>query len=121
MGPKSRAAIQAVTKTDMSNAAFKFGEVREIGSRAMGAGVRVTYGQLGWELHMPLPPRASVRCADGWASCTALRLGYRALESPGWRRAGPGVQTSRLMTPLHAGLGWAVKMKSNRRFWGAGN
>ena len=30
MGPKSRAVIQAVTKTDMSNAAFKFGEVLEI-------------------------------------------------------------------------------------------
>src|SRR6185503_3010966 len=30
MGPKSRAVIQAVTSTDMSHAAFKFGEAREI-------------------------------------------------------------------------------------------
>jgi len=124
MGPKSRAVIQAVTKTDMSNAAFKFGEVLEIeiaGHKVRA--LRVTYvGELGWELHMPIAATGEVfdaLMAAGKPHGIAP-VGYRALESlrleKGYRAWSSDITPND--TPLHAGLGWAVKMKSNQAFLG---
>ena len=124
MGPNSRAVIQTVTASDMSNAAFKFGEVKEIliAGYKVGA-LRVTYvGELGWELHMPIAATGDVfdaLMAAGRAYGVAP-AGYRALESlrleKGYRAWSSDITPND--TPLHAGLGWAVKMKSNQPFLG---
>ncbi len=124
MGPNSRAVIQTVTASDMSNAAFKFGEVKEIVIAGYKVGaLRVTYvGELGWELHMPITATGDVfdaLMAAGRAYGVAP-AGYRALESlrleKGYRAWSSDITPND--TPLHAGLGWAVKMKSNQPFLG---
>jgi sarcosine dehydrogenase len=124
MGPNSRAVIQAVTSSDMSNAAFKFGEVKEIAIAGHKAGaMRVTYvGELGWELHMPIAATGDVfdaLMAAGRAYGVAP-VGYRALESlrleKGYRAWSSDITPND--TPLHAGLGWAVKMKTSQPFLG---
>jgi sarcosine dehydrogenase len=124
MGPNSRAVIQTVTASDMSNAAFKFGEVKEIVIAGYKVGaLRVTYvGELGWELHMPIAATGDVfdaLMAAGRAYGVAP-AGYRALESlrleKGYRAWSSDITPND--TPLHAGLGWAVKMKSDQPFLG---
>ena len=124
MGPNSRAVLQSLTKADMSNAAFKFGEVKriDIAGHILRA-LRVTYvGELGWELHMPISATGDVFdavMAAGKAYGIAP-VGYRALESlrleKGYRAWSSDITPND--TPLHAGLGWAVKMKSNQPFMG---
>ncbi|HEY5437143.1 MAG TPA: FAD-dependent oxidoreductase, partial [Candidatus Limnocylindrales bacterium] len=55
-GPRSRDIVQAVTRADMSNEAFKFGTCRtiEIGSQ-LALASRISYvGDLGWELYVPM-------------------------------------------------------------------
>ncbi len=120
MGPKSRQIIQSVTDTDMSNAAFKFGDIREIEIagcklRAM----RITYvGELGWELHIPIGAIGDV--FDALMQKDITPVGYRALESlrleKAYRAWGSDITAND--TPFHAGLGWAVKLKSNQPFLG---
>jgi 4-methylaminobutanoate oxidase (formaldehyde-forming) len=124
MGPRAREVLEAVTDADVSNAAFPFGHVREIDiAGAKTRALRVTYvGELGWELHVPL--QATGRVFDALMSAGAgagLRpVGYRALESlrleKGYRAWSSDITPND--TPLEAGLGWAVKMKSNRPFLG---
>ena len=124
MGPNSRAVIQTVTASDMSNAAFKFGEVKEIVIAGYKVGaLRVTYvGELGWELHMPIAATGDVFDALMAAGRTygVAPAGYRALESlrleKGYRAWSSDITPND--TPLHAGLGWAVKMKSDQPFLG---
>ncbi len=124
MGSRSREVIQQVTDADMSNAAFRFGEVREIAiaSHKFRA-LRVTYvGELGWELHIPIAAIGEVfdaLMAAGKAH-GITPTGYRALESlrleKGYRAWGSDITAND--TPFHAGLGWAVKLKSNQQFLG---
>jgi 4-methylaminobutanoate oxidase (formaldehyde-forming) len=55
MGPGSRALLEEVTSSDLSNAAFPFGTAQraEIGC-AVATAIRVSYvGELGWELYVP--------------------------------------------------------------------
>ncbi|MFN4204438.1 MAG: FAD-dependent oxidoreductase, partial [Tabrizicola sp.] len=56
MGPRSREVLQAVTRADLSNAAFPFGTAQVIGIAGCPVlALRVTYvGELGWELHFPV-------------------------------------------------------------------
>ncbi|MBC8038260.1 MAG: FAD-dependent oxidoreductase [Rhizobiales bacterium] len=124
MGPKSREVIREVTDADMSNAAFKFGAVREIAIAGHKLrALRVTYvGELGWELHIPIAAIGEVfdvLMAAGKAHGIAP-TGYRALESlrleKGYRAWGSDITAND--TPFHAGLGWAVKLKSNQPFLG---
>jgi 4-methylaminobutanoate oxidase (formaldehyde-forming) len=85
MGPRARDILQAITKEDCSNEAFKFGHVRAIdiaGHRVRA--LRVTYaGELGWELHVPLAATGEVFDALMAAGEPhGMRpVGYRALES----------------------------------------
>jgi 4-methylaminobutanoate oxidase (formaldehyde-forming) len=124
MGPKARDVLAAVTDADVSNAAFSFGQVKVI--RIAGHKVfalRVTYvGELGWELHV-----AARHAQDVYETVVAtgkpqgLRLaGYRAIESlrleKGYRAWSSDITPND--TPLHAGLGWAVKLRSNTAFLG---
>ncbi|WP_119272394.1 GcvT family protein [Taklimakanibacter deserti] len=124
MGPKSREVIAGVTQADMSNQAFPFGHVREIeiaGHRLRA--LRVTYvGELGWELHMPIGATGDVFDAlmQAGAPQAIAPAGYRALEAlrleKGYRAWGSDITPND--NPFQAGLGWAVKLKSNIAFLG---
>ncbi|MGH6907100.1 MAG: glycine cleavage T C-terminal barrel domain-containing protein, partial [Aestuariivirga sp.] len=85
--------------------------------------LRVTYvGELGWELHIPIAAIGEVFDALMAAGePQGLKpTGYRALESlrleKGYRAWGADITAND--TPFHAGLGWAVKLKSNQAFLG---
>ncbi len=124
MGPNARAVLQGLTKSDLSNTAFTFGDVRwiDIAGQILRA-LRVTYvGELGWELHMPISATGEVFdaiMAAGRAYGMAP-VGYRALESlrleKGYRAWSSDITPND--TPLHAGLGWAVKLKTTHPFMG---
>jgi 4-methylaminobutanoate oxidase (formaldehyde-forming) len=124
MGPRSREVIAAITKADMSNKAFPFGHVREIeiAGHKLRA-LRVTYvGELGWELHMPIAATGEVFVAlmQAGAAHGIAPAGYRALEAlrleKGYRAWGSDITPND--NPFQAGLGWAVKLKSNVGFMG---
>jgi len=120
-GPRARDVLARATKADLGNAAFPYGEVREIevaGARAWA--LRIGYaGELGWELYVrsdaapavydALTARGDVTDA-GYYALDALRLekGYRA-----W-----GNELTPDDTPLEAGLGFAVKMDKPGGFIG---
>ena len=121
MGPLSRAVLAKVTPDDVSPAGFPFGRVREIqiGAHRVRA-LRVTYvGELGWELHVPIGAIGEVFDAL-MAVGGVTPAGYRAIESlrieKGYRAWGADITPND--TPFHAGLGWAVKLKSNVDFIG---
>jgi glycine cleavage system aminomethyltransferase T len=124
MGPRSRETITAVTTEDMSNTAFPFGHVREIAIAGHSVrALRVTYvGELGWVLHVPIAATGEVFDALMMAGAPlGLALaGYRALESlrleKGYRAWGSDITPND--TPYEAGMGWAVKLKSNVAFMG---
>jgi 4-methylaminobutanoate oxidase (formaldehyde-forming) len=124
MGPKARAVLARVTEADVSNPAFPFGHVREV--RIAGVEVRalrVTYvGELGWELHIPIAATGAV--FDALMAAGAAEhirpIGYRALESlrleKGYRAWSSDITPND--TPFEAGLGWAVKLKTDVPFIG---
>ncbi len=124
MGPRARDILQGLTEDDLSNAGFPFGRIRRI---ALGGApvlaLRVTYvGELGWELHIPVEFAASVyEAVTGAGKAHGLaNAGYRAIESlrleKGYRAWGADIGPDH--SPLVAGLGWAVKLRSNRPFQG---
>ncbi len=124
MGPKARVVLASVTLADVSNAAFPFGHVRviEIAGHPVRA-LRVTYvGELGWELHVPLAAAGDVFDAlmAAGAAHGVAPVGYRALEllrlEKGYRAWGADITPND--TPFEAGLGWAVKLKSDLPFVG---
>jgi 4-methylaminobutanoate oxidase (formaldehyde-forming) len=124
MGPRARAVLAAVTRADVSNAAFPFGHAREI--EILGVPVRalrVTYvGELGWELHVPIADTGAVFDAlmEAGAPHGLGPAGYRALESlrleKGYRAWGTDITPND--SPFEAGLGWAVKLRTNTDFLG---
>jgi 4-methylaminobutanoate oxidase (formaldehyde-forming) len=122
MGPASRAILQAVTADDVSDAAFPFGHVRTLAIAGTPVrALRVTYvGELGWELHVPLPRLGAVYDALMAADPALRPVGYRALESlrleKGYRAWASDITPND--TPFEAGLGWAVKLKANTPFLG---
>ncbi|WP_072396309.1 FAD-dependent oxidoreductase [Hyphomicrobium sp. CS1GBMeth3] len=124
MGPRSRDVLQALTSEDLSNTGFPFSRIRQITlAGAPLLALRVTYvGELGWELHIPVEFMASVYdaiMAEG-AKHGIANAGYRAIESlrleKGYRAWGSEISPDH--SPLVAGLGWAVKLKSNTPFQG---
>ncbi len=109
-GPRSREILAALTKDDLSTAAFPLMAVRtiELGSVPVRA-LRVTYtGELGWELHVPIAYlRTLYELLLGAGEPLGLAdIGYRSLDSlrleKGYRLW--GVDISPLYTPLEAGL-----------------
>ncbi len=124
MGPRARDVLARVTSADVGNAAFPFAHVREIEiAGAVTRALRITYvGELGWELHVPLSATGAVFDALMAAGAGAgLRpVGYRAIESlrleKGYRAWSSDITPND--TPFEAGLGWAVKLRSNRPFIG---
>ena len=124
MGPVARTVLEKVTRADVSHAGFAFGHIREIAIAGVTVrAVRLTYvGELGWELHVPLADLGGVYDALMTAGQTQdIRpVGYRALESlrleKGYRAWSSDITPND--TPFEAGLGWAVKMATNRPFIG---
>ena len=124
MGPRARDVLAAVTKADVSHAAFPFGHVREVEiAGAKVRALRVTYvGELGWELHIPIEATGVVFDALMAAGerHDIRPVGYRALESlrleKGYRAWGSDITPND--TPIEAGLGWAVKLRKNTDFLG---
>lgn len=124
MGPKSRALLQSLTPTDMSNEAFPFGtsQVIDLGYARVRAS-RITYvGELGWELYIPVefaPGVFDVLMEAGKAFELKL-CGYHALNSlrmeKGYRHWGHDIADED--SPLQAGLGFAVAMNKPGGFIG---
>jgi sarcosine dehydrogenase len=126
MGPRARDVLGAATSSDVSNAGFPFGHVREVEIAGVKLrALRVTsVGELGWDLHVPLAETGKVYDALMSAGYShAIRpVGYRALESlrleKGYRAWSSDITPND--TPFEAELGWAVKMHSNAPFLGRG-
>jgi 4-methylaminobutanoate oxidase (formaldehyde-forming) len=124
MGPRSRETLSRVTEADVSNEGFPFGHLREIAIAGETVrALRVTYvGELGWELHVPLPATGAVFDAlmEAGQPFGIRPVGYRALESlrleKGYRAWSSDITPND--TPFEAGLGWAVKMRRNADFLG---
>lgn len=124
MGPRSRDVLSAVTDEDPSTAAFPFGTCRDLTlAGATVRAMRVTFvGELGWELHVPVESAAAVYdlLMTAGHSHGIGNAGYRAIESlrleKGYRIWGADVTPDH--TPLEAGLGWAVKLKTDTPFLG---
>ena len=124
MGPASRGILEKVTRDDVSSSGFRFGHVRliDVSGHPVRA-LRVTYvGELGWELHMPIAALGDVfdRLMEAGAPEGLAPVGYRALESlrleKGYRAWGSDITPND--TPFEAGLGWAVKLRSDQAFLG---
>ena len=124
MGPRARDVLSRVTAADISDNDFPFARCREI----VIAGVpvrtlRVTYvGELGWELHFPLAHAGTIYdaiVATG-EPFGLVDAGYRAIETlrleKGYRAWAADISPDH--TPMEAGLGWAVKLKSGVPFLG---
>lgn len=124
MGPRARDILQSVTRDDVSNDALPFGRAALIGIAGCPVrALRITYvGELGWELHLPVEYALTVYDALMQAGAAhGLRdAGYRAIESlrleKGYRAWGADIGPDH--SPDEAGLGWAVKMRSNIDFKG---
>ncbi len=116
--------VSAGGESGIGNAALPF--MRWKNMIIAGAPVRVqrvTYvGELGWELHVPAEYAAGLfEAIVARGKLHGLRLaGYRAIESlrleKGYRACGSDIGPDH--TPLEAGLGWAVKLKSGIDFIG---
>jgi 4-methylaminobutanoate oxidase (formaldehyde-forming) len=124
MGPRSRDILQAVTSADVSNEAFPFGTQQVIGIAGCPVrALRVTYvGELGWELHLPVEYATTVYdvLMTTGHEHGLVNAGYRAIEScrleKGYRAWGSDIGPDH--TPIEAGLGWAVKLRSGVEFHG---
>ncbi len=123
-GPRSRAILQSLTKTDLTHEAFPYLRAREI---AVGyvpcLALRVTYvGELGYELYCPTEYGLAlwdILIAAG-APHGLVPAGYRAIDSlrleKGYRAWGSDITPE--TTPEAAGLGFAVRIDKAAPFVG---
>jgi 4-methylaminobutanoate oxidase (formaldehyde-forming) len=124
MGPQAREVLSRVTTDPVDNETFPFARVRhlQVGDSPVTV-LRLTYvGELGFELHIPVDNALKVYQAlmSAGADLGIHNAGYRAIESlrleKGYRAWGADLSPDH--TPLEAGLGWAVKLKSDTDFLG---
>ena len=124
MGPLARGILKKVTYGAVAADEFEFGDIKIISIKGHPLrALRVTYvGELGYELHIPMHAMEDVFGLIMQAGVPiGLKLcGYRAIESlrleKGYRAWGADITPND--TPLEAGLGWAVKLKSGEDFIG---
>ena len=84
-GPRSRALLQELTDTDLSNAAFPWlsGQSISVG-HAQALALRVNFvGELGWELHHPIEMQATIfdLLMEAGARHELRPFGIRAMDS----------------------------------------
>ncbi|WP_428644707.1 GcvT family protein [Roseibium sp.] len=123
-GPKARDVLQAVCEEDVSNEAFPFGTAQDItiGAAPVRA-VRIGFvGELGWELHVPTEFGAHVyKTLRAAGEASGIRdAGYRAIDSlrleKGYLYWSGDISPD--YTPVEAGLGFRVHLKSGGDFLG---
>jgi 4-methylaminobutanoate oxidase (formaldehyde-forming) len=116
MGPDSRALLQSMTRTDLSNEAFGFASSQEIElAHAIVRASRITYvGELGWELYIPTEFAAHVFDAllEAGKAFNLRPIGMHAMNSLRIEKAYRhwGHDISEEDTPVEAGLSFAVDM-----------
>ena len=123
-GPRSRAILQSLTKTDLAHEAFPYLRAREVSVGYVPClALRVTYvGELGYELYCPTEYGLAL-----WDSLIAagephglVPAGYRAIDSlrleKGYRAWSTDITPE--TTPEAAGLGFAVRMDKASPFVG---
>jgi glycine cleavage system aminomethyltransferase T/glycine/D-amino acid oxidase-like deaminating enzyme len=123
-GPDSRALLQTLTSTDLSNAAFPFRTAREIDiGFARVLCIRITYvGELGYELYIPAEQATHVydRIVDAGREFALVHAGLKALASlrmeKGYRDYGHDIDNTDV--PYEAGLGFALDLKKPGGFIG---
>jgi len=115
-GPRARAILARLTKTNVSNEAFPYMTAQrlEIGDCPVLA-LRVTYvGELGWEFYTPMEYGRALwdTLWDAGQEFGIVAGGYRAIESlrveKGYRYWSGDIGPD--YTPYEAGLGFAVKL-----------
>ncbi|MCR9057404.1 MAG: FAD-dependent oxidoreductase [Roseibium album] len=124
VGPQSRDVLATASESDVSNEAIPFSTMREIvvGAAPVRA-ARIGYvGERGYELHVPTEFAAHVYDTL-WAAGAKHRIanvGYRAIESlrmeKGYVYWSGDVTPD--YTPIEAGLGFRVHLKSKGDFLG---
>jgi glycine cleavage system aminomethyltransferase T len=109
-GPRSRDLLQALTDTDISNAAFRFFRCRDlhVGLAPVRA-IRVSFvGELGYELHHPMEYQRHIYdlLMQEGEQYGIVDWGYRALDSMRLEKAYRlwGSDMSADWTPLDAGM-----------------
>jgi 4-methylaminobutanoate oxidase (formaldehyde-forming) len=123
-GPRSRAILQSLTKTDLAHEAFPYLRAREVSVGYVPClALRVTYvGELGYELYCPTEYGLAL-----WDSLIAagephglVPAGYRAIDSlrleKGYRAWSTDITPE--TTPEAAGLDFAVRMDKASPFVG---
>ena len=123
-GPKARDVLRAVCEDDVSNDAFPFATAREIviGAAPVRA-VRIGFvGEMGWELHVPTEFGVHVynKLRKAGAPHGIRDVGYRAIDSlrleKGYLYWSGDISPD--YTPIEAGLGFRVHLKSGGDFIG---
>lgn len=123
-GPKARDVLQAVCEQDVANAAFPFGTMQEIiiGAAPVRAARIGFVGELGWELHIPTEFVAHVynTLRQAGAPHDIRDVGYRAVDSlrleKGYLYWSGDISPD--YSPVEAGLGFRVHLKSGGDFIG---
>jgi glycine cleavage system aminomethyltransferase T/glycine/D-amino acid oxidase-like deaminating enzyme len=124
MGPRSRALLTRLTRTEIRNEAFPFGtsQLIDLGYSTVRA-TRITYvGELGWELYVPAEFAVGVYedLMRAGADLGVLNGGYYAIESlrleKGYRAFGRELTPD--YNPVEAGLLFACKLKTDIPFVG---
>jgi len=123
-GPDSRALLQKLTTTDLSNAAFPFRTAREIDlGFARVLCIRITYvGELGYELYIPAEQATHVydRIVEAGREFGLAHAGLKALASlrmeKGYRDYGHDIDNTDV--PYEVGLGFALDLKKPGGFIG---
>jgi glycine cleavage system aminomethyltransferase T/glycine/D-amino acid oxidase-like deaminating enzyme len=123
-GPKSRALLQTLTSTDLSNEAFPFRTAREIDiGFARALCIRITYvGELGYELYIPSEQAAHVydRLVEAGRHFELRHAGLKALGSlrmeKGYRDYGHDIDNTD--NAFEVGLGFAIDLNKPLGFIG---
>jgi 4-methylaminobutanoate oxidase (formaldehyde-forming) len=123
-GPNSRALLQKLTSTDLSNAAFPFRTAREIDiGFARVLCIRITYlGELGYELYVPAEQATHVydRLVEAGREFGLVHAGLKALGSlrmeKGYRDYGHDIDNTD--GPYEVGLGFALDLSKPGGFIG---
>ncbi|WP_306115705.1 MULTISPECIES: FAD-dependent oxidoreductase [unclassified Roseovarius] len=123
-GPRARNVLQAAAEQDVSNNAFPFATSRNItvGAAPVRA-IRIGFvGELGWELHVPTEFGAHVyETLRAAGQPHGIRdVGYRAIDTlrleKGYLYWSGDISPD--YTPIEAGLGFRVHLKSGGNFIG---